>query len=155
MLARFQIGFFNQGFRRQKASNWNVAFAREKTHLIDQPRDAFDAIGERLVEGFAEFPVLVFFREQLLVGGQRHQCVADFVREPVGHVFDEAQVGGLDFQAAQLLDLGEIIGGQQRGHGHGGISALKRHHADVVNRARQIFRLVTYGPMAAPVFKTW
>jgi hypothetical protein len=27
-----------------------VPFAREETHLIDQPRDTFDAVGERLIQ---------------------------------------------------------------------------------------------------------
>ena len=51
-----------------------------------------------MFEGFAKFLVLVSLLEQLLVGGERDEGVADLVREAVGHGGDEAQVGGLDFE---------------------------------------------------------
>ena len=89
---------------------------------------------------------LNFSREQLLVRGERHHGVADFVREAVGHGLDEAQVGGLDLQLLQLLGLREVVGGEQRGNRHGGIAALKRHDADAVNGAGRIFRLVAERP---------
>ena len=119
-----------------------------------QPGDALDAIGQRMVERLAEFLVVEFLREQLLVRGERDDGVADFVREPVGHGFDEPQIGGLDFQMPQLFGLREVFRGEKARNGHGGIAALERHDGDVVNRAGGIFRLVTERSMAAPVFKT-
>ena len=69
----------------------------------------------RSVERGAKFGILPFVRQQLLVRGERHHRVADFVGEAVGHGLDQAQVGGLDFQALQLLALGQVFGHQQRG----------------------------------------
>ena len=74
--------------------------------------------------------------------GKRHQSVADFVREPVSHGFDQTQIGRFDFQAAQLFALREIFDHQQRGKGLRRVLALERHHGDAVNRAAGIFGLV-------------
>ena len=145
VFARLLIGVLDQFFDGEHLV-LQPPLVREKPHLVDQARDALDAIGHRAVEGFAELAFPEFLAEQLLVRGERHHGVADFVREAVGHGLDEAQIGGLDFQTAQLLGLREVFGREQRGNGHGGIAALKRHDADVVNRARRIFRFVTERP---------
>ena len=61
------------------------------------------------VERCAEFGVAIFLGEQLLVRGERHHGVADFVREPVGHGLDQAQIGGLDLEPAQLFALRQVV----------------------------------------------
>ena len=77
-----------------------------------------------------------------MMRGERHHGVADLVHQPIRHGFDEAEIGSLDFQPAQLLALAQILGGEQRGSGHGRIAVVKRQHADFVNRAGRIFRFV-------------
>jgi hypothetical protein len=49
MFARFLVGLLNQ-FSDGESLLFDVPFARKKTHLIDQPRDALDAVGEGLIE---------------------------------------------------------------------------------------------------------
>src|SRR5882724_3496023 len=68
--------------------------------------------------------------------------VADLVGHAVGHGADEAEVGGLDFELAELFALREVIGGEQRGGGQGGVAALERDDADAVGHARGIFRFI-------------
>ncbi len=90
MLARLLIGVFNQ-FLDGKRFLLDVAFACEETHLADEPRDALDTLGERMIQRFTEFLVLVFLTQQLLMRGQRDKRVANLVRHAVGHGSDEAQ----------------------------------------------------------------
>ena len=87
--------------------------AREEAHLIEQAVDALDAFGEGGVERGAKFGVAIFFGEQLLMRGERHHGVADFVGEPVGHGLDQAQIGGFDFEPAQLFALRQIVHHEQ------------------------------------------
>ncbi len=49
MFARFLVGLLNQ-FSNGERLLFDVPFARKKTHLIDQPRDALDAVGEGLIQ---------------------------------------------------------------------------------------------------------
>ncbi|MGD0615553.1 MAG: hypothetical protein ABSA69_08960 [Verrucomicrobiota bacterium] len=72
----------------------------------------------------------------MLMRGQRHHGVADLVGQPVGHGPHQAQVGGFDFQAAQLFALGEIFHHQQRGGGLGGIPAPERNDGHAIDGAR-------------------
>ena len=110
--AGFLERFFDKRSEREGVSG-KQGVASEEAHLIDETGDAFDAIGEGNVEGGAEFRILPFVRQQLLMGRERHHSVADFVGETVSHGFDEAEIGGLDFKALQLLTLGKVFGHQQ------------------------------------------
>ena len=114
VFARLLIGVFDQ-LSNRKRFLLEMAFAREKPHLVDQPRDPFDAVGERMVERFTEFGVRVFFCEQLLMRGERHHRVANLMRHAIGHGLDQTQILGLDFQFLQLLGLCEVLGSEQRG----------------------------------------
>ena len=140
MLARFLVGFLDQRLDREDL-RFNLPVPGQETHLVDKPRDSPDPIGERMVERLAEFGVPVFFGQQLLMRREWHHGVADLVREAVGHGFDQAQVGRLNFQPAQLIALRKVFGGQQRGDGRGRIRPLERGDADAVNHAGRIFRL--------------
>src|SRR5439155_13850067 len=82
------------------------------------------------------------FGQQLLVGGNRHKRVADFVGEPVGHVFDQAQVGGFNFQAVQLFGLRMVFDDQERRVGNAGAVALEGDDRDLVHRIGGIGRRI-------------
>ena len=112
MFARFLIRLFDQRIHREGFVR-NHAVPREEPHLIDQTRHALHAIRQRRIERRAEFGVLIFIRQQLLVGRERHHRVADLVCEAVGHGANKAQIGSLDFEPLQLLALREILDHQQ------------------------------------------
>ena len=94
-----------------------LPFAGEKEHLAGEAGDAFDAIGESGGEGGLEFGILEGMLEELLVGGERDEGVADFVSEMLGHGFDEAEVCGLDFEAEGAFVFGDIFDDEEGGIG--------------------------------------
>jgi len=115
--------------------------AGEEAHLIQQARHAPDAVGQGRVERGAELGVLPFVGQQLLVGGQRDHGIADFMRQAVGHGFDQAQFGRLDFEVLQLFALREVFRHEQRRGRQAGRLPLERDNADAVDRARRVFPL--------------
>ena len=135
VLASFLVSFFEQ--RRQRESFLGQQrVAGQETHLIDQAHDPLDAVGQSDIERGAEFGVFPFIGQQLLVRGERDHGIADFMGEPIGHGFDQAQIGGLNLEAAQLFALGAVFDHQQGGSGQAGLLPLERDDIDVVNGAR-------------------
>ncbi len=84
VFAGFLVGLLDQRGEREGLLR-NQRVAGQEPHLIDQARDALDAVGQRHVERGAESGVFPFVREQLLVGGERHHGVADFMGQAIGH----------------------------------------------------------------------
>ena len=90
-----------------------------------------DTFGQGVVERGTKLGVAIFFGEQLLMRGERHHGVADFMREPVGHGLDHAQIGGFNFEPAQLLALCQIVHHEEDRGGERRILALERGDRDV------------------------
>ena len=134
VLAGLLVGLLDEWRQRE-----SLVRRRRRTgqvaHLADQAAYPLDAVGQRSVERGAELRILPFLRQQLLVGGERHQRVADFMRQAVGHGFHQTQIGSLDFQASQLLALRQVFRHQQRGARQAGLLPLERNDIDVVNGA--------------------
>ena len=61
--------------------------------------------------------------QQLLVGGNGHDGVADLVRQPFRHLLDQPQIGRLDFQMAHAVGRRAILHHQQHRGRRGGIVA--------------------------------
>ena len=108
--------------------------AGEEEHLAREPGDAFDTVAHRVAERRDELGVVAAFGEQLLIGRNRHDGVADFVRETFGHAFDEAQIRGLDLEGLRAFNLREILDEQQRGVGRGGFLAVEKRDAELENQ---------------------
>jgi len=81
-----------------------------------------------------EFGVRRISCQQLLVGGNWHKRVGDLVGEPVGHVFDQAQIGGFDFEAGSCSDCAMVFDDQERRVGNAGAVALEGDDRDLVHR---------------------
>ena len=62
--------------------------------------------------------------------------------QTVGHGFDEAQVSGFEFQAAQLFALGQIFDHEQGGGGDAARLPLEGNNVDVEDRSRRVLRLI-------------
>ena len=69
---------------------------------------------QRRLQRVAEFSVGIVGVEELLVGGERDERVADLVGEALGDEADELEVGGLDLGALRGPHLGEVLQQQQR-----------------------------------------
>lgn len=94
-----------------------LPLAGEEEHLAGESGDAFHAFGEGGGEGGLEFGILEGKFEELLVGGEWDEGVADFVSEMLGHGFDEAEVCGFDFEAEGAFVFGDIFDDEEGGIG--------------------------------------
>ena len=113
--------------------------AGEEEHLVGETGDAFDAVAHRAAEGPNKFGVVAAFGEQLLVGRDGHDGIADLVGEAFGHALDEAEIGGFKLENLRALDLAEIFDEQERGVGGGGFLALEERDAELQHQVG-IFR---------------
>ena len=52
--------------------------------------------------------------------GQRHQRIADFVGEMLGHGFHQAEIRSLDLQPLRALVLRDVFDDEERSRGTGG-----------------------------------
>src|SRR5438105_15895059 len=104
VLAGFLVRFLEQRADRERLVG-EQRITTEETHLADEPVDAFDAISQGEIERGAKFRIFPFFDEQLLMSGERHHGISDFMSEPISHGLHEAEIGSLDFEAAKLFDL--------------------------------------------------
>src|ERR1041385_8482944 len=81
MFLRLLERVLNELFERNRVAAARQ-IAREKEHLAGETRHALHPFVQRGAQRLAELGVVVILVEQLLVRRERHERVADFVREP-------------------------------------------------------------------------
>ena len=109
---RFAEGFLDQLFDGH-GFHFAGAVAGQEAHLIDQAADAFDAFLHGAGQGLLEFRVANALLEQLLMGGNGHDGVADFVGHALGHLLHQPQIGGFDFQMPDAVGRRAVLHHQQ------------------------------------------
>ena len=117
-----------------------LPIAGEEEHLAGESGDAFDALGEGGGEGGLEFGILEGKFEELLVGGEGDEGVADFVGEVPRHLADEAEFVRLDFELHSALVLGDVIENEECGVGSLVCAEAEGDDPDADNRSRQMRR---------------
>ncbi len=138
------VGFLDEGIELDGFADGDLV-ACEVAHLVDEASDAADAVSEGGVEGGTELGVVVFTGEELLVSGEGDHGVTDLVGEAVGHLADEPEVRGFEFEAVQLFGLGMVLDDEEGGRGELSVLALDGEDGDVVDGFRCILGAVFEG----------
>lgn len=131
-LLGFLVGLLDEGGEGEAVAGGELV-AGEEAHLVDEPGDTAHTIGEGGVEGGAELGVLVFAVEELLVCGERDHGITDLMGEAVGHLADEAEVGGFDLEVVELFGLGVVFDDEEGGAGQSVGLGLDGDDGDLVD----------------------